>query len=86
MKADFFFDGHQHLKANLWLLITSLVTNMDDKNQTIIIWLADLFTACRGVHFVKISSTGGKFGVSSTPTLVFFKNKAPQFYSGMLFF
>ena len=38
----------------------------------------------RGVHFVKISSSGGKskFGVSSTPTLVFFKNKAPHFYEG----
>jgi len=40
----------------------------------------------RGVHFVKISSSGGKskFGVSSTPTLVFFKNKAPHFYEGNL--
>ena len=37
-----------------------------------------------GVHFVKISDPAAAyhFGISSLPTLVYFKNKLPNIYDG----
>ena len=41
----------------------------------------------RGIHFVKIAEAGAgdKFGITSLPTLVFFRNNVPNIFEGDYF-
>ena len=58
------------------------------QTETIMEIMEDIDDDCdvHGVHFVKISDPAAAYhyGISSLPTLVYFKNKLPNVYDGII--